>query len=47
MAESTRAPPRLTRLSDEKQGLDACEATLEKQIEELKAKMAKLEAALE
>jgi predicted nucleic acid-binding Zn-ribbon protein len=47
MAESARTPPCLTHLSDERQRLDACEATLEKQIEELKAKMAELEAALE
>jgi hypothetical protein len=47
MAESARTPPCLTHLSDEKQRLDACEATLEKLIEELKAKKAELEAALE
>jgi chaperonin cofactor prefoldin len=47
MAESARAPAPLTHLSNEKQRLDACETTLEKQIEELKAKTAKLEAALE
>jgi hypothetical protein len=47
MAESARTPPCLTHRSDEKQRLDACEAALEKQIEELKAKMAELEAALE
>jgi hypothetical protein len=33
--------------SEEKQRLDACEAALEKWIEELKAKMAELKAALE
>jgi hypothetical protein len=33
--------------ADEKQHLDACEAAWEKQIEELKAKVAELEAALE
>jgi hypothetical protein len=47
MAESARTSPCLTHQSDEKQRLDACEAALEKQIEELKAKMAELEAALE
>jgi hypothetical protein len=47
MAESARTPPCLTHLSDEKQPLDACETTWEKQIEELKAKMTELEAALE
>jgi peptidoglycan hydrolase CwlO-like protein len=47
MAESARTPPCLTHLSGEKQRLDACEATLKNQIEELKAKMAELEAALE
>jgi predicted aspartyl protease len=46
MAESARSSPRLTHLSDEKQRPDAYDATLEKQIEELKAKMAELEAAL-
>jgi hypothetical protein len=40
MAESARTPPCLTHRSEEKQRLDACEAVLEKQIEELKAKMA-------
>jgi peptidoglycan hydrolase CwlO-like protein len=47
MAESVRTPPRLTHRSDDKKRLDACEATLEKQIEDLKAKMAELEASLE
>jgi hypothetical protein len=47
MAESARTPPRLTHRSDEKKRLDACEANLEKQIEDLKAKMAELEASLE
>jgi hypothetical protein len=47
MAESARTPPCLTHLSVEKQRLDACEAAMEKWIEELKAKMAELEAALE
>jgi predicted RNase H-like nuclease (RuvC/YqgF family) len=36
-----------THQSDEKQRLDACEAAWERQIEELKAKVAELEAALE
>jgi hypothetical protein len=47
MAESARTPPCLTHQSDEKQRLDACEAALERQNEELKAKVAELEAALE
>jgi hypothetical protein len=47
MAVSSRTPPCLTHQSDEKQRLDACEAALERQIEELKAKVAELEAALE
>jgi hypothetical protein len=47
MAESARTPPCLTHQSEEKQRLDACEVALEKQIKELKAKMAELEAALE
>jgi predicted RNase H-like nuclease (RuvC/YqgF family) len=47
MAKSACTPPRLTHQSDEKQRFDACELTLEEQIEELKAKMAELEAALE
>jgi hypothetical protein len=47
MAKSARTPPCLTHQSDEKQRLDACETALEKQIEEMKAKMAELEAALE
>jgi hypothetical protein len=46
MAESARAPPCLTHQSDEKRRLGA-EAALERQIEELKAKVAELEAALE
>jgi hypothetical protein len=36
-----------THQSDEKKRLDACVAALERQIEELKAKVAELEAALE
>jgi hypothetical protein len=36
-----------SRQPDEKQRLDACEAALERQIEELKARVAELEAALE
>jgi chromosome segregation ATPase len=47
MAESARTPPCLTHQSDEKQRLDACEAALEKQIKELKEKVAELEATLE
>jgi predicted phage tail protein len=47
MAESARTPPCLTHQSDEKQRLDACEAALEKQIKELKAKVAELGTALE
>jgi hypothetical protein len=47
MAESARTPPCLTHRSDEEQRLDACEAALEKQIKELKTKVAELEAALE
>jgi peptidoglycan hydrolase CwlO-like protein len=47
MAESARTSPCLTYQYDEKQRLDACEAALERQIEELKAKVAELEAALE
>jgi hypothetical protein len=47
MAESARTPPCLTHQSDEKQRLDACEAALERQNEELKARVAELESALE
>jgi predicted RNase H-like nuclease (RuvC/YqgF family) len=47
MTESVRTPPCRTRQSDEKQRLDACMAALERQNEELKAKVAELEAALE
>jgi hypothetical protein len=47
MAESARTPPCRTHQSDEKHRLDACVAALERQIEELKAKVAELEAALE
>jgi thymidylate synthase ThyX len=47
MAESARIPPCLIHQSDEKQRLDACEAALETRIEELKKKLAELEAALE
>jgi chaperonin cofactor prefoldin len=47
MAESARTPPCLTHQSDEKQRLDACVAALERQNEELKAKVVELEAALE
>jgi hypothetical protein len=47
MAESARTPPYLTHQSDEKGRLDACEAAWVRQIEELKAKVAELEAALE
>jgi hypothetical protein len=47
MTESARTPPCLTHQSDEKQRLDIREAALERQIEELKAKVAELEAALE
>jgi hypothetical protein len=47
MAESARRPPCLTHQSDEKQRLDACVAALERQNEELKAKVVELEAALE
>jgi hypothetical protein len=47
IAESARIPPCITHQSDEKQRLDACEAASEKQIKELKAKVAELEAALE
>jgi hypothetical protein len=47
MTESAHTPPRRTHQSDEKQRLDACEAAWESQIEELKAKVAELEAALE
>jgi hypothetical protein len=47
MAESARTPPCLTHQSDEKQRQDAREAALEKQNEELRAKVAELEAALE
>jgi hypothetical protein len=47
MAGSARTPPCLTHQSDEKQRLDACVVALERQIEELKAKVAELEAALE
>jgi predicted RNase H-like nuclease (RuvC/YqgF family) len=45
--KSARTPPCLTHQSDEKQRLDACVAALERQIEELKAKVAELEAAPE
>jgi hypothetical protein len=38
---------RRDRATDEKQRLDACEAAWERQIEEVKAKVAELEAALE
>jgi hypothetical protein len=47
MAESARTPPCCTHQSDEKQRLDACVAAWERQIEELKAKVAELEAAPE
>jgi hypothetical protein len=47
MAESASTPSCLIHQSDEKQWLNACEAVLERQIEELKAKVAELEAALE
>jgi hypothetical protein len=47
MTESARTPPCLTHQSDEKQRLDACVAALERQVEELKAKVAELEAAPE
>jgi hypothetical protein len=47
MAESARTPPCRTHQFDEKQRLDACVAALERQNEELKAKVAELEAALE
>jgi predicted RNase H-like nuclease (RuvC/YqgF family) len=47
MAESARTPPYLTHQSDEKQRLDACVTAFERQNEELKAKVAELEAALE
>jgi hypothetical protein len=47
MTESARTPPCLTHQSDEKQRLDACEAALEKQIKELKGKVAALEAKSE
>jgi hypothetical protein len=47
MAESARPPPFLTRQSDETQQLGACVAALERQNEELKARVAELEAALE
>jgi predicted RNase H-like nuclease (RuvC/YqgF family) len=47
MTESARTPPCRTHQSDEKQQLDACVAALERQNEELKAKVAQLEAALE
>jgi hypothetical protein len=47
MAESARTPPCLTHHSDEKQRLDACEAALERQNGELKARVAELEVALE
>jgi hypothetical protein len=45
--ESARAPPCPTHQSDEKERLDSCVAALERQVEELKAKVAELEAALE
>jgi hypothetical protein len=47
VAVSARTPPYLTHHSDEKGRLDACEAAWERQIEELKAKVEELEAALE
>jgi hypothetical protein len=47
MADSARTPPCRTHQSDEKQRLDVCVATLERQNKELKAKVAELEAALE
>jgi hypothetical protein len=47
MADSARTPPCRTHQSDEKQRLDVCVANLEWQNEELKAKVAELEAALE
>jgi predicted RNase H-like nuclease (RuvC/YqgF family) len=47
MTESARTPPCRTHQSDEKRRLDACVAALERQDEELKAKVAELEAALE
>jgi hypothetical protein len=46
VATSTRTP-RVILLPDEKRQVKACNATLEKQIKELKAKMALLEAALD
>jgi hypothetical protein len=46
MTESERTPPCRTHQSDEKRRLDACVAALERQ-NELKAKVAELEAALE
>jgi hypothetical protein len=39
-------PPRVTPLPDEERRLDACSGNLEKEIMELKAKLAELEAAL-
>jgi hypothetical protein len=47
MADSARTPPCRTHQSDEKHRLDVCVATLERQNEELKAKVSELEAALE
>jgi hypothetical protein len=47
MAVSARTPPCLTHQSEEKQRLDSCEAAWERQIDELKAKVAELESALE
>jgi hypothetical protein len=45
-ADLPPTPPCRTHQYDEKQRLDACVADLERQNEELKAKVAELEAAL-
>jgi hypothetical protein len=47
MAESARTPPYLTHQSDEKGRLETYVVALEGQIEGQKARLAKLEAALE
>jgi hypothetical protein len=47
MADSARTPTCRAHQSDEKQRLDVCVANLEKQNEELNAKVAELEAALD
>jgi hypothetical protein len=47
LATSTPASSRVTLLLNEKRRLEASNATLEKQVKELKAKMAELRAALE